>query len=102
MKFDDNFPGADLVAKGIENLHDGKFTVEALLVLIGGPRLRRLGIPVPQHHLQICPELSLYQLLQKNDNANAYSLYNSYLRRLISFEHACEQVYYKQCRIYNE
>lgn len=91
MKIDPNFPGADLVAKGLENLHNGKKTAEALLVLIGGPRLRRIGIAVPQHNLRVCPELSLYKLLKKKNSANAYSLYNSYLRRLISFEHACEK-----------
>lgn len=95
MKIDKTLPGADLIAKGLENLEDGKKTVEALLVLIGGPRLRRLGIPVPQNQFRICPELSLYKLLEDRESANAYSLYNSYLRRLISFEQACEQLYYK-------
>lgn len=96
MEIDSNLPGADLVAKGLVNLQEGKMTAEALLVLIGGPRLRRLGIAVPQHSLRVCPELSLYKLLLKEDRANGYSLYNSYLRRLISFEHACEQFYYKK------
>ena len=95
MKIYRDFPGADLVIKGLENLQNGKRTAEAFLVLIGAPRLRRLGIIVPQHLFRVCPELSLYKLLLKKDNANAYSLYNSYLRRLISFEHACEQFYYK-------
>lgn len=93
MKIDPNFPGADFVAKGLENLKNGEETCESLLVLIGAPRLRNIGIDVPQHHLKECPELSLYHLLCKKDGPNAYSLYNSYLRRLISFEQACEQIY---------
>lgn len=60
------------MAKGTEDLKDGKNTVESLLVLIGVPRLRRLGIPVPEHQLKICPELSLYQLLQQKDKADAF------------------------------
>lgn len=68
MKFDSNLPGAELVAKGLENLQNGKRTPEALLVLIGGPRLRQLGIAVPQHRLRICPELSLYNLLEKKQS----------------------------------
>ena len=95
MKIHKDFPGADLVIKGLKHLHNGKRTAEAFLVLIGAPRLRRLGIIVPQLPSPVCPELSLYKLLLKQDEANAYSLYNSYLRRLISFEQACEQFYYK-------
>lgn len=98
MKIDPNLPGADLVAKGLENLQNGKRTAESLLVLIGAPRLRSLGIDVPKHRLRICPELSLYHLLLKKEKSDAYSLYNSYLRRLISFEQACEQIYYKKMR----
>jgi hypothetical protein len=93
MEIYKDFPGADLVIKGLENLQKGKKTEEAFLVLIGAPRLRRLGIVVPQHFSSLCPELSLYKLLLKKDKASAYSLYNSYLRRLISFEQACEQFY---------
>jgi hypothetical protein len=37
MKIDPNLPGADLVAKGLDNLQSGKRTVESLLVLIGAP-----------------------------------------------------------------
>lgn len=95
MNIDSNLPGAELVTRGLENLHNGQKTPEALLVLIGAPRLRQVGIEVPKSRLRVCPELSLYSLLLKKDKINAYSLYNSYLRRLISFEHACEQIYYK-------
>lgn len=96
MNIDHNLPGSDLVAKGLENIQNGESTAEALLVFIGAPRLRQLGIAVPKHEMEICPELALYHLLLKRDKENAYSLYNSYLRRLISFEKASEQIYYKK------
>lgn len=35
-------PGGDLVEKGLRDLADGRETLEALLVAIGEPRLRRL------------------------------------------------------------
>lgn len=88
MKFDSSFQGADLVEKGLKNLKEGKRTVESLLVLIGGPRLRSLGFDVPHLKLRIDPELSLYRLLRRQKKLDAHSLYNSYIRRLVSFEHA--------------
>lgn len=96
MKIHDEFPGAELVKQGLKDLRNKKKTVEAFLVLIGGPRLRNVGIKVPQHRLRHGPELSLYKLLEKTEGENAYSLYNSYLRRLISFEHACEHFFAKE------
>ena len=40
-------PGEDLIEAGIEDLRAGRETVEALLVAIGAPRLRRIGLELP-------------------------------------------------------
>ena len=40
------FPGAELVEKGLADLAEGTETVESLLVSVGAPRLRDLGFPV--------------------------------------------------------
>jgi hypothetical protein len=38
------FPGGELIRRGVEDLAEARESVEALLVLIGAPRLRRLGL----------------------------------------------------------
>lgn len=80
-------PGGDLVARGLEDLSRGEESVEALLVAIGAPRLRRLGFQVPTIP---SPEHRLYQLLAQANPAAAHSQYNALLRRLTSFERAAE------------
>lgn len=80
-------PGGDLVSRGLEDLRAGKLSAEALLVAIGGPRLRRLGIPVPDVD---APEHRLYDLLAERDSDAAHSQYNALIRRLVSFERALE------------
>jgi hypothetical protein len=81
-------PGADLVAKGLEDLRQGRETGEALLVAIGGPRLRRLGFDVPNRYDR--PEIRLYELLSAEEPDGAHARYNALLRRLVSFERAAE------------
>lgn len=82
-------PGSELVESGIEDLERGMETIPALLVSIGAPRLRRLGIPVPGHVIS-SPELRLYQKLWLSDPDGAHSRYNALVRRLVSFERALE------------
>lgn len=41
------YPGGDLVEEGLADLARGEETIPALLVAIGAPRLRRLGLDVP-------------------------------------------------------
>jgi len=84
-------PGEDLIEAGIRDLHDGRETIEALLVAIGAPRLRRLGLELPEQ-LPDNPEHRLYDLLSKDDSDSAHSRYNAYLRRLVSYERAAECV----------
>lgn len=40
------YPGGDLVQEGLADLARGEETIPALLVSIGAPRLRRIGLPV--------------------------------------------------------
>ncbi len=82
-------PGEDLIVQGIDDLKDGRESVESLLVSIGAYRLRRAGIAVPRSELEN-PEHRLYELLSKEDSDSAHSRYNALIRRLVSFERAAE------------
>jgi hypothetical protein len=79
-------PGEDLVSKGISDLERGVVTTESLLVSIGAPRLRGLGIAVPETFDE--PEPRLYELLRDQFGDSAHSRYNALVRRLVSFERA--------------
>lgn len=83
---DANIPGADLIAGGLEDLAGGRETANALLVSIGAPRLRSLGIELPVTIAD--PELRLYRLLAADHGTAAHSRYNALVRRLVSFERA--------------
>lgn len=86
-----SLPGEDLIEAGVRDLHDGRETIEALLVAIGSPRLRRIGIELPSN-LPENPEHRLYDLLAKDDSNSAHSRYNAFIRRLVSYERAAECV----------
>jgi hypothetical protein len=81
-----DLPGYDLIAQGLDDLVAGAETAEALLVSIGAPRLRQLGLevgdPIPGS------EHRLYELLRRSDPDSAHSRYNALVRRLVSFERA--------------
>jgi hypothetical protein len=81
-------PGQELVASGVRDLENGVESPEALLVAIGAPRLRRLGIHVPATPTE--PEQRLYELLASDDPDSAHSRYNALVRRLVSYERAAE------------
>jgi hypothetical protein len=82
-------PGGDLVQQGIEDLSGGVESLSALLVSIGAPRLRRIGLPVPATVIP-APEHRLYLKLAETDSDSAHSRYNALIRRLVSFERAAE------------
>ena len=82
-------PGGDLVQEGLADLARGVESVPALLVSIGAPRLRRIGLPVPASVIT-SPEHRLYDLLAESDSDSAHSRYNALVRRLVSFENAAE------------
>jgi hypothetical protein len=79
-------PGEELVRKGIRDLARGLESPESLLVSIGAPRLRRLGLTLPQPFAS--PEHRLYELLRAEHGNAAHSRYNALVRRLVSFERA--------------
>jgi hypothetical protein len=54
-----HLPAGDLIARGLADLENGRNTIEALLVSIGGPRLRKLGLAIPE---RCRPEHELYEL----------------------------------------
>ena len=84
-------PGEDLIEVGLHDLRAGRETIAALLVAIGSPRLRRLGLDLPKQ-LPQRPEHRLYHLLARDDQDSAHSRYNAFIRKLISYERAAECV----------
>jgi hypothetical protein len=83
----DPLPGNDLIVMGVEDLLHQRHTIPALLVAIGAPKLRSLGLEVPEN-LPSTPEHRLYDLLSDSDPDSAHSKYNALIRRLVSFERA--------------
>ncbi len=79
-------PGGDLIEQGLSDLAAGRESVPALLVSIGAPRLRQVGVevvaPLPS------PEHRLYLRLHEANPDGAHSEYNALVRRLVSFERA--------------
>ena len=85
----ESLPGNELIQTGIEDLRRGIQSAPALLVSIGAPRLRRLGLPIPDQTIPY-PELRLYERLRESDPDAAHSQYNALVRRLVSYERATE------------
>jgi hypothetical protein len=86
----DALPGAELIRDGLRDLAAGVESVPALLVLVGAPRLRRLGFDVAD--TPGYPEDRLYEVLAASDSDSAHSRYNALIRTLVSFERASECV----------
>jgi acetyl esterase/lipase len=84
-------PGQDLVEQGLADLSQDRVSEASLLVLIAAPRLRRLGIPVPNRPLPRSCEHDLYARLDERLGAAAHSYYNSLIRRIVSFARALER-----------
>jgi hypothetical protein len=59
--------------------------------LIAAPRLKRLGIEVPDSDAEYPREYALYALLQKTQGDNAHSRYNALIRRIVSFARCLER-----------
>ncbi|HKB79473.1 MAG TPA: hypothetical protein VKH35_07145 [Thermoanaerobaculia bacterium] len=90
MEIPDALPSAELIRAGLADLERGVESVPALLVLIGAPRLRRIGLDVPD--VPFFPEDRLYEKLAAEDSDSAHSRYNALIRSLVSFERAAECV----------
>lgn len=85
-----DLPGSELVVAGLADLERGVFdSTEALLIAIGAPRLRTLGIALPDG-LPQNPEHALYFRLGEQHGLDAHSRYNALVRRLVSFERALD------------
>lgn len=82
----EGLPGGELITKGLADLARGEETVESLLVSIGGPRLRLLGVEFTTPFED--PEHRLYDLLGRKHGDNAHGQYNALIRRLVSYERA--------------
>ena len=82
-------PGEELIKEGIMDLTEGRETIPSLLVSIGAPRLRRLGLPIPMSTIA-SPEHRLYYMLRDLNPDASHSQYNALIRRLVSFERATE------------
>jgi hypothetical protein len=82
-----SLPANDLITAGIKDLLNQRETIPALLVAIGAPKLRSLGLKLPEH-LPVNPEHRLYDLLAANEPDSAHSRYNALIRKLVSFERA--------------
>ena len=80
-------PGQELIEAGIQDLDDGRETIAALIVSIGAPRLRELGLELPKQ-LPSNPEHRLYELLARDESDSAHTRYNALIRKLVSFERA--------------
>ena len=90
MEISDALPGAELIRAGLQDLSSGIESIPALIVLIGAPRLRRLGFDVPD--APFLPEDRLYEKLAAEDSDSAHTRYNALIRALTSFERAAECV----------
>jgi hypothetical protein len=91
----EHLPGGEILEEGLRDLQSGRRSVNALLVLIGRPRLSACGIEIPA----LPPkggqffEHELYdRLVSELGREAGYSRYNSLIRRLVSLERALESL----------
>lgn len=89
MRFE-GLPGYEVVAQGLDDLALGRETVASLLLCVGAPRLRALGLTVPVIE---GAEHRLYARLAEEFGDGAHARYNALIRRLVSFERAAECVH---------
>ena len=79
-------PGAELIDRGLADLARNEETIESLLVSIGSPKLRSLGVSVEKTFEN--PEHRLYALLGREHGDDAHGRYNALIRLLVSYERA--------------
>lgn len=82
-----SLPASELIATGLRDLRERRETIASLLVSIGAPKLRQLGLNIPDP-VASNPEHRLYDLLAREDADSAHSKYNALIRKLVSFERA--------------
>jgi|ERR1043166_5616985 hypothetical protein len=84
-------PGEEFVNEGLADLLQARETDYSLLVLIAAPRLRALGLDIPERRSGTPFEPQLYARLYKRLGDGAHSYYNSLIRRVVSYAHALER-----------
>jgi hypothetical protein len=84
-------PGEELVEQGLSDLSENRETDCSLLLLIAAPRLRRLGIQIPDRPSPQPYEHQLYARLDQRLGNAAHSYYNSLIRRIVSYARALER-----------
>ncbi len=77
--------------QGLADLSSSRVSDESLLVLVAAPRLRALGLSVPEVAAPIPHEHLLYSRIEERLGPGAHSYYNSLIRRVVSYAHALEQ-----------
>lgn len=81
-----DLPGVEIVREGLRDLARREPSVNALLVSIAAPKLRQIGIRVPEGLPH--PEDALFDRLEEMHGDGAHSRYNALIRRMVSFAHA--------------
>jgi hypothetical protein len=90
----ENLPGGDILDHDLEAMRSGVVNESSLLLLIAARRLGECGIKVaPLDIGGAFPEDRLYDLLVAQHGAQAYRLYRSLIRRLISLENAPDGIH---------
>jgi hypothetical protein len=84
-------PGEPAIRKGLQDFASGKKTLESLLIQIGASRLRSSGIPI-EGKVDPDADYRLYELLESSHGDGAFSQYNAWIRQLVSFERALENI----------
>jgi hypothetical protein len=89
QQLDISLPGQELVDAGLRDLAAGRESEAALLVAMAAPRLRAVGVEVPNGGGEL-PSHRLYELLSQRDPGGAHSRYNALVARIASFSRAVE------------
>lgn len=84
-----SLPGSELVDAGLGDLSAGRESEASLVVAMAAPRLRAIGVEVPDGGGEQ-PGHRLYELLSERDPGTAHSRYNALVARIASFSRAAE------------
>ena len=83
-----SIPGNELVSVGITDLAAGRETEAAMLVAMAAPRLRAVGVDVPETTITD-PSHCLYGMIDSTED-KAHSYYNALIGRMVSFARTLE------------
>lgn len=86
-------PGDEIIVQGLRDLAAETESIQALLVAIVAPGLRRLGVAVPDMADRITDAaLRLYRLVGDQRPAGAHAAFNAWIRRVDRFVRAAVAV----------